>query len=586
MVGYNANDSMTQSEKLFAGCLSGVATRFITQPMDVIKIRSQLQRKPKRKNVVYRVARRIFWEEGVTAFWHGHVLGQFHSILAVSSQFYVYEITTKYVAGLAAHELRFNNIEHFICGVAAGCVCTTLVIPLEVIRVRQMLVKDQYKSVIRGAKAVYRYGGITAFYEGLSASLLQMGPQVGISFSVFNFVQPLILSLFAPCPPEECRGGNLHKPQNVMLASTVAGSAAGFVSKSMTYPFDLAKRRLQIGDVISIPGRAHHDTVVMVGYNANDSMTQSEKLFAGCLSGVATRFITQPMDVIKIRSQLQRKPKRKNVVYRVARRIFWEEGVTAFWHGHVLGQFHSILAVSSQFYVYEITTKYVAGLAAHELRFNNIEHFICGVAAGCVCTTLVIPLEVIRVRQMLVKDQYKSVIRGAKAVYRYGGITAFYEGLSASLLQMGPQVGISFSVFNFVQPLILSLFAPCPPEECRGGNLHKPQNVMLASTVAGSAAGFVSKSMTYPFDLAKRRLQIGSHRTSQKYKTPTQSQKLIRCTKLLQCLFLAYKYEGLKGLFRGWTVTVYKAQMTSVVAFTTYELICFTTREFNTLATL
>ncbi|PZC77692.1 mitochondrial thiamine pyrophosphate carrier [Helicoverpa armigera] len=322
----------------------------------------------------------------------------------------------------------------------------------------------------------------------------------------------------------------------------------------------------------------------MVGYSAKDSMTQKEKLFAGCFAGVTTRFITQPMDVIKIRSQLQRKPKRKNVVYRVARRIFWEEGVTAFWHGHVLGQFHSILAVSSQFYVYELTTKFVAGLAAHELRFRNVEHFICGVAAGCVCTTIVIPLEVIRVRQMLVKDQYRSVLRGAAAVYRYGGIFAFYEGLSASLLQMGPQVGISFSVFNFVQPMILRMFTPCPPGECSKGNKHRPQNIMLASTIAGSAAGFVSKSMTYPFDLAKRRLQIGSHRTNTKYKTPTQSQKLIKCTKLFECLLLAYKYEGIRGLFRGWTVTVYKAQMTSVVAFTTYELICYATRELNSLA--
>ncbi|KAF9421687.1 hypothetical protein HW555_002368 [Spodoptera exigua] len=318
----------------------------------------------------------------------------------------------------------------------------------------------------------------------------------------------------------------------------------------------------------------------MVGYDKNDSMTSQEKLLAGCLSGVMTKCITQPMDVIKLRSQLLRKPKQRHVVYRVARRIFWEEGIRAFWHGHVLGQVHSVLAVSSQFFMYELATKWTSSLPIAQ-KTKPIEHFLCGTLAGCFSTCLVIPLEVIRVRQMVVKDQYSSVFKGAQAVYRYGGITAFYEGLSASLLQMGPQAGISFAVFNFVQPLILSFFTVCPPNECSKGNKYKPQNIVLASSVAGSTAGFIAKSVTYPLDLAKRRLQFSTHRPSQKYKTPTQAQEMIRCNKLLECLVYAYKTEGFKGLYRGWTVTVYKAQMTSVFAFTSYEIICYTFRELH-----
>ncbi|CAH1647356.1 unnamed protein product [Spodoptera littoralis] len=320
----------------------------------------------------------------------------------------------------------------------------------------------------------------------------------------------------------------------------------------------------------------------MVGYDKNDSMTSQEKLVAGCLSGVMTKCITQPMDVIKLRSQLLRKPKQTNVTYRVARRIFWEEGITAFWHGHVLGQVHSVLSVSSQFFVYELTTKWSSSLAIPD-TLKPVKNFICGTIAGCVQTTLVIPLEVIRVRQMVVKDQYSSVFKGAQAVYRYGGIKAFYEGLSASLLQMGPQSGISFAVFSFVQPLLLSFFTVCPPEECSKGNKHRAQNIVLASSLAASTAGFISKSVTYPLDLVKRRLQFSSHKHNQKYKTPTQAQQLIKCKRLYKCLIHAYKREGFRGLFRGWTVTVYKAQMTSVFAFTSYEIICYTFRELKSI---
>lgn len=76
MVGYDANDTLTQRQKLIVGCLTGITTKFIVQPMDVIKVRSQLLGKPKKSFATYRVAKRILWEEGITAFWQGHCLGQ------------------------------------------------------------------------------------------------------------------------------------------------------------------------------------------------------------------------------------------------------------------------------------------------------------------------------------------------------------------------------------------------------------------------------------------------------------------------------------------------------------------------------
>ncbi|KAJ0184011.1 hypothetical protein K1T71_000434 [Dendrolimus kikuchii] len=323
----------------------------------------------------------------------------------------------------------------------------------------------------------------------------------------------------------------------------------------------------------------------MVGYQKDDSMTQNQKLIAGCISGAMTRFVTQPLDVVKLRTQVVKKiftPAEQKKWFKITRSIYKEEGVTAFWQGHNLGQIHSVLSVSSQFYIYELTTKYTADLPV-ERKYRPIITYLCGVCSGCASAALVLPIEVIRVRQMLVKEQYKGLIRGARAVFKSGGIFAFYEGITASMLQMGPATGISFSVFSFLQPLILSTFKGGECDKCHHarGNAHRPEIVMLASTVAGSAAGFLSKSITYPFDLTKRRMQISSHVEENNNQKSVTSKNLVKCHSMLQCFIETYRNEGIKGFYKGWKITIYKAQLTSIVAFTTYELMCYTIREIE-----
>ncbi|XP_063633072.1 mitochondrial thiamine pyrophosphate carrier-like isoform X2 [Cydia splendana] len=250
---------------------------------------------------------------------------------------------------------------------------------------------------------------------------------------------------------------------------------------------------------------------MVVGYKKEETLTPNQKLIAGVVSGITTRFITQPLDIVKVRTQLQAKDKSATWIG-LSWRILKEEGFTTFWHGHSLGQLHSIMSVASQFHAYEISTKFVENYASQYTspQFKKVLLFMCGIFAGCASATLVSPIEVIRVRQMVVKAQYGGVFQGAREVYRRGGILAFYEGLTASLMQMGPQVGITFAVFRFVQPLVLNYVAYMenPEQTDAEKKATETKQLLISSSIAGSTAGFVSKTATYPFDLAKRRLQI------------------------------------------------------------------------------
>lgn len=77
-----------------------------------------------------------------------------------------------------------------------------------------------------------------------------MGPQVGISFGVFSYLQPLLLNYMSDCNDGSCNNStsnNRYSAQHLLFASSMAGCVSGLVGKTCTYPLDLAKRRLQVG---------------------------------------------------------------------------------------------------------------------------------------------------------------------------------------------------------------------------------------------------------------------------------------------------------------------------------------------------
>ncbi|XP_041986988.1 mitochondrial thiamine pyrophosphate carrier-like [Aricia agestis] len=319
----------------------------------------------------------------------------------------------------------------------------------------------------------------------------------------------------------------------------------------------------------------------MVGYKPDEQTPANQKLIAGALSGVVTRFVTQPLDVLKIKSQLQNKRNKSLTLFGISKSIYLEEGITAFWHGHNVGQVYSIISTSSQFYVYEVSTRYA--FKFFDYKYNKfLGEFLCGIWSGCCVATFVTPLDVIRVRQILIKEQYRGFYNGAKAVYRSGGLLAFYEGWFTGILMTGPQMGITFALFSHVQPILLRNFCRWKSGACRHeSEAHNGQHLVVATFVAAGAAGLVSKIVTYPLDLARRRLQIATHKANDQYFTPTSSKRVVQCKKLLGCIVECYRSNGIKGLYQGLSVTLLKAQVTTVFTFTTYELVCYLMTDFG-----
>ena len=94
----------TETERLLAGAITGAVVRTIVQPLDVLKIRFQLQHEPismASKVSKYRSLPQsvldIVKEEGIRSLWKGHVPAQLLSVSYTAVQFSSFHLFEKLI---------------------------------------------------------------------------------------------------------------------------------------------------------------------------------------------------------------------------------------------------------------------------------------------------------------------------------------------------------------------------------------------------------------------------------------------------------------------------------------------------------
>nr|XP_046270885.1 mitochondrial thiamine pyrophosphate carrier [Scatophagus argus] len=246
MVGYDSKAqgaAPSPEEVALAGSAAGMVTRALISPLDVLKIRFQLQIEPVSSQRpegkywgIFQASRCIHSEEGLSAFWKGHIPAQFLSICYGAVQFTSFEFLTEMVHKMTPYDSQTAGV-HFLCGGLAACTATVICQPLDTLRTRFAAQGEPkvYSNLRHAVVAMCRSEGVMTFYRGLSPTLVAVFPYAGLQFFSYNVFKKLL----APPPKNGNSGGNLR--------SLVCGSGAGMISKTITYPFDLFKKRLQVG---------------------------------------------------------------------------------------------------------------------------------------------------------------------------------------------------------------------------------------------------------------------------------------------------------------------------------------------------
>ncbi|XP_016485110.1 uncharacterized protein LOC107805565 [Nicotiana tabacum] len=283
------------------------------------------------------------------------------------------------------------------------------------------------------------------------------------------------------------------------------------------------------------------------------------QLLAGGVAGAVSKTCTAPLARLTILFQVQGMHAdagslKKASIWQEASRIVREEGYRAFWKGNLVTIAHRLPYSSISFYAFERYKNVLQLILGVESQGENITADLCirlvgGGLSGITAASVTYPLDLVRTRLAAQRNvlYYRGIWHALQTISREEGIAGLYKGMGATLLGVGPNLAISFSVYDTVR----SYWQSRRPED----------STVLVSLACGSLSGVASSTVTFPLDLVRRRMQLeGAGGRARIYKTG-----------LVGAFSRIIQTEGLRGLYRGILPEYYKVVPSIGIVFMTYE---------------
>ncbi|KAK9471064.1 mitochondrial carrier domain-containing protein [Dipodascopsis tothii] len=284
-----------------------------------------------------------------------------------------------------------------------------------------------------------------------------------------------------------------------------------------------------------------------------DSSTSAVKkdplidLLAGFTAGCATTLAVHPLDLLKVRLQIDNKgPSQINGhhLINVVREIRSDDGLSAFYRGLAPNLVGNAVSWGAYFYFYE-TIKASLGRSPAKDSLGSMGYFASAGLAGTLTALLSNPIWVVKTRMLSTSAKrqgaYTGIFNGLWQLARYEGFRGYFRGILPSLVSVG-NGAIQLMVYENLKilaapdgtPLSTSWYIACS---------------MLSKTAASLAM--------YPLQVVRSRLQ--RYDADNVYAS---MRDVIRQTVVT---------EGLSGLYKGLVLNLVRVLPATCVTFVVYE---------------
>ncbi|TFK23695.1 mitochondrial carrier [Coprinopsis marcescibilis] len=307
------------------------------------------------------------------------------------------------------------------------------------------------------------------------------------------------------------------------------------------------------------PGKQSFDYIVRTG-------------IAGGVAGCVAKSIVAPLDRVKILFQASNPEFQKyagtwNGVMQAGRDIYRHDGIPGLFQGHSATLLRIFPYAAIKFMAYDQLHYVMMPTRKDE---TNLKRFVAGALAGVTSVFLTYPLEVVRVRMAFHTKNGKSRSRpsfmyAAKFMYQEGApqaspligsksflerfpILKFYRGFTVTVAGMIPYAGVSFLSWGFLRSHFL------PPSKAG----HRPPTP-VADLVIGAVSGVVAQTASYPFEIIRRRMQVGGITRPDRWLTWRETAQSI------------WQTSGWRGFYIGLSIGYLKVVPMTAVSFTVWQ---------------
>lgn len=256
---------------------------------------------------------------------------------------------------------------------------------------------------------------------------------------------------------------------------------------------------------------------------------------SGCAAGAGARLVVAPLDLLRIRLQVQ---PNKTIMTHI-QRVSSECGITGFFRGNVPATYLWMGYSAIQFAAYARVSEVVNPYAS-----KGSTAFISGALAGVTATLITYPLDVCRTSfagRLLSDGAPETMLTFARNMYSRQGLQGFFAGIAPGLYGIVPYMGFNFLIYETLVG----------------------EKTAINAGMAGAVAGASSKLLVYPLDTVKKRLQVQAYYNmaeaeSNNYKG------------MMDCLTRIVREEGATSLYRGLVPSMLKNTIATSLSFALY----------------
>ncbi|CAK9782272.1 mitochondrial carrier [Cutaneotrichosporon oleaginosum] len=291
----------------------------------------------------------------------------------------------------------------------------------------------------------------------------------------------------------------------------------------------------------------------------------------GGIAGCVAKTAIAPLDRVKILFQTSNAEFRQYAgttmgLLHAMGKIYRTNGVRGLLQGHSATLLRVFPYAGIKFMFYDWIEKILVPTPEYATpgRF-----FLAGSSSGVASVMLTYPMELIRVRmayqtspseRTTLRQAIKMIAAERAQLNQPGaqsGVSAFtrslpfypfYRGFSVTLMGMVPYAGVSFLTYNMLKKHL--------PEYMP----YLKQRPTQRDLLCGAVAGLISQTASYPFEVIRRRMQVGGAKGG-----PGINWK--------QAVGAIYSQSGWRGFFVGLSIGYVKVIPMTSISFTTWQFL-------------